>query len=166
LPRRRGGFEAAHAALVEVDLGRERLDTQRQALHLDGDARRFGDDFLEHLILQCVPFGLTPIGGGFALDDLAIDRVLRLEGAQDGGEDGRERREQALEERRCDIRVLDLERGRWRRDRKVGRRRAAPELLEQGRLDGPRIQDGLEPACRQLVDLLIGQVEPRALGDP
>jgi hypothetical protein len=44
--------------------------------------------------------------------------------------------------------------------------RAPPERVQERRLDRSRIQDRFQPPCRQVLDLLVGQVDPLPLGDP
>ena len=173
--RRRRRLEPANAALGEVGARGERLDAQRQALHLEADSRHLGDQPLQHRVVQRVPLRLRALAFGFAPRRLAVDAHLGVERRRDrvGVEEQLEHRREQLAQKAQQpvVRVVDrvvLERvGVGRRGRRDvgGRAGGLAQLVEQARLHRPRVEDGLEPARGQLLNLLRRQIDAVALGD-
>jgi hypothetical protein len=175
--RRRGrrGFEPPEAPLGKVGACGERLDTQREALHLEADARHLRDQALQHRVVQRVPLRLRALAFGFAARRLAVHPHLRVQRRRNriGVEEQLEHRRQQLPEEAQQpvVRVVDrvvFERvgvgGLGGRD--LGRRAGGlAQLVEQPGLDGARVEDRLETARGQLLNLLCREVDAVALRD-
>jgi hypothetical protein len=65
-------FHGANTPLIEIDFGRQRLDAQQQVLGFDAAARDLERETLQDLVVQRVPFGLTPVTFRFACRYLGV----------------------------------------------------------------------------------------------
>src|SRR5688572_5011854 len=173
-----GSFDAADPALVELHLRVERLNSQRLRLKLQRRPRHLGHEPLDDLIVQRVPLRLPAVALGIALRRFDVELRLEVQRA-----DQRIRVEEQLQQgiqhppdkaHQPAMRVVDrgvLEREcRLVRD-PLGRplclgARASPERVKERWLDRAWIEDRFEAPRRQVLDLLVGEIDTLALGDP
>ena len=173
--RLRALFQFPDAPLVVVYARGKRFHPERQALHLDARARDLGDQPLDERVVQRVPLGLRPFAlqlaaGRFLVQaGLGVQRVRDRIGVEEQLEDGLQQVPQRAQQpvvRVEDRVVLELVGGcRFHRRDRCRRTGVLAQLIEEGGLQGARVEDGLETPGRQLLNLAGRQVDAVALRD-
>ena len=106
-------LHGADPALAEIELGVERFDAQGEALHLEGRAGDLGDEPLDDLEVQRVPFSLPGVQLAVALRRRVVANRLGGQRAGDrrGIEEELEDRVEQLPQRPHEAVVRLIERG-------------------------------------------------------
>ena len=170
-------FDAADAAISEIDAPGERLHPRRERLHLEAEARHLRHESLHDRVVQCVPLRLPPVARPVALGRLDVQPRLQVQRANERVrvEEELQQRVQQLPDETEDRAVRVVER---RVLEGVDRLRGQllllsgenvvdppPQCVEELGLHRAGIEDVLEPPRGEFVDLLVREVHTLALGD-
>ena len=160
---RRRVFERPDALVVEIDPAGERLNTCPERLRLDTRPRHFGYQSLKNLIVKRIPLGLATFKVGGTGRCIAVDPCLRLKRRDERRwieqqlHQGIEQPTEKPHDRAAFVNGV-VAQGEFRvsASRQRVRRRSGtlPQLIEQRRIDGTRVEDCLQPTSREVLDLL------------